>query len=239
MPQIKERGVGKQDKTTKWEAEYSAADGQVTIWYKGDKEQENSFGKIVAALQLARQLVDKALDSLKKEKDSPSPYLKEVLNYHFGGRNQEAKPSEDTKKGEVPRQHFNAIVGGFERIQEGLARQVILCLSKNLGSDRGETSREMHLNLALLKDDDDMAIARTIIHEASHKFAHTHGTKYGGKTELYAINKQYKKQIPKDAKECADSYAWAAISLWHTHLLTADNFSNGLGCSPCFEATLE
>src|SRR5277367_3346208 len=96
----------------------------------------------------------------------------------------------------------------------------------------------MHLNLALLKDDDDMAIARTIIHEANHKFAHTHGTKYGGKTELYAINKQYKKQIPKDAKECADSYAWAAISLWHTHLLTADIFSNGLGCSPASKLPL-
>ena len=133
--------------------------------------------------------------------------------------------------------HLNYIIARFEEIQKGLSGQVILCVSKKLGKNiRGETTQKMHLNLDEISDDTDMAIARTIIHEASHKFAGTHGdNKYNpnGPHEVYADSNEYSDQQPFQAKECADSYGWAAMSLSHKHVLIPTNFLNSFGCMDC------
>jgi hypothetical protein len=106
----------------------------------------------------------------------------------------------------------------------------------------------MHLNLNLLHSNDESAIARTIIHEASHMFAKMPGTStYEDgqiEKELYESNLKYRAQKPKTAKSCADSYAWAALSLAHGHVVCSDlrwedpvtnlynnTFDNFAGCS--------
>lgn len=221
------------DGTKKFACEYGANDGQVTIWYKeGTDPEKSGFGKIVEALRLARKLVENAVNLLVKEPDSAS--VKAVLAYHFGGKKVKANPKDEVKEGEVQKVHLLKIIDNFKLIQDGLSGQVILCVSKKLGeSERGNTTKEMHLNLNEFKDDIDTAIARTIIHEASHKFAKTHGTAIFGPKEVYAIDSGYSDQEPRHAKDCADSYAWAAISLLDKHVLTPDNFFNGVGCSKC------
>jgi hypothetical protein len=116
----------------------------------------------------------------------------------------------------------------------------------DLGAKRGETMKHgrtkehMHLNLS--------AIARTIIHEASHMFAAMPGTiEYKDGTvrnEMYEEFSRYQNQKPQHARACADSYAWAALSLAHGHVVCStvrwedpatnlfnNTFDNVTGCS--------
>jgi hypothetical protein len=124
----------------------------------------------------------------------------------------------------------------------------------DLGAKRGETMKHgrtkehMHLNLNMLPSVDESAIARTIIHEASHMFAAMPGTiEYKDGTvrnEMYEEFSRYQNQKPQHARACADSYAWAALSLAHGHVVCStvrwedpatnlfnNTFDNVTGCS--------
>ena len=211
MPTITPRKDAK-DGTKKFACEYGANEGQVTIWYKeASMPTQSAFGNIVKALRLARELVDHAVTCLQKQPDSA--LVKKVLDTHFGGAN-----------GPITEASINQILGRFQDIQKGLSGQVILCVSKKLGEKvRGETTKQMHLHMKEIANDADLDIARTIIHEASHMFAAMPGdNKYHpeGPHEVYAHDEKYTLQKPIDAKLCADSYAWAAVSLSHKHVLT-------------------
>jgi len=88
-----------------------------------------------------------------------------------------------------------------------------------------------------------LALARTIVHEASHAFAAIPGDKVedGHATfEVYAHSDSYKQQCADVAIDCADSYAWAALSIFKGHVAlpwTSDDpgsgFHNEGGCLDC------
>jgi hypothetical protein len=209
------------EKKRKIQLTYNESEGRVTIWYKESNEPEdNQFGKIVESVRLAREMVDKALQLLPQR--SGNDLVKKVLDYHF------RTPSE---------KQIKAIIESFEHIKGGLDGQVILCLAKALSAnergqttdtqnvdDSGFTIYRIHLNTNILCDLDEQ-IARTIVHEASHAFAETPGTTTSKRAydeddedtdekEVYVYDKAYQSQEPKEAKKCADSYAWGALSLF-------------------------
>jgi hypothetical protein len=230
---------------------YDFNEGWVTIWYKqSTKPPENNFGKLVRSLRLARNYISVTVREL--EKDPLSKLATDILGVHFGAYN--LKGGKGLRK-----DRLEEVREDFKKIQEGLSTQIILCLQKDLGEDtRGETVshgtkknwktvEHIHLNRDILFEDDS-AIARTIIHEASHLFAEMPGTTYykdgSSEKEIYENYTEYRKQTPKDALSCADSYAWAALSFAHGHVLCSkarwkdpstglsnDTFNNVFGSS--------
>lgn len=235
---------------------YDFNEGFVTIWYKESKKPEdNQFGKIVRSLRLARNYVDATVQELNKK--PLSRLATQVLGVHFGAYN---KPNRRIGK------FFEDIRESFKEIKQGLSGQVVLCLRKDL-SGRGETmahgksGEHIHISREILASDDESAIARTIIHEASHTFAEMPGTSlYAAlrlneedeededevgeiEPELYESYPKYRTQIPKEAKACADSYGWAALSFGHGHVIWSadrerdlsgdwiETFEEDVGCS--------
>src|ERR1700752_3066017 len=117
MPSMNERGVAKDKITKKYACKYDADEGQVRIWYKdATNPGQSGFGKIVAALRLAREVVNKAVTRLEKEPDSK--HVKNVLGYHFGGNKVANNTTKNTNKGEVPRLGGDAIGGSIVIIEQ-------------------------------------------------------------------------------------------------------------------------
>jgi hypothetical protein len=212
--------------------EYGESEGAVTIWYKNRKKpDEDFFGKLVESTRLARELVDAAVTQLKV--DPPTELVKQIMKSDFRIENENAIDN-----------FLPTIREMFAIIKSGLSGQVILCVSKTLSEDdRGDTSgktiRRIRLNASKLADDSELAIARTIVHEAAHLYAGMRGNvtkKEEGYTDMKVQKESYKDDIYyNDIKPCdtiyrPDSYAWAALSLHHGHLLDTISFHNVAGC---------
>jgi hypothetical protein len=76
----------------------------------------------------------------------------------------------------------------------------------------------IHVNFSLLLKEqsvNEVSVARTIIHEASHKFCSTSDF-------AYAINPDYANLTASQSLGNADSYAYAAVSLYKGHLFRND-----------------
>lgn len=223
MPYDKElRPSKKSPEKKKLARGYDESEGNLEIWYKAsDQLNDSSFGTVLKALVSARGMVDKSIELLTKEKNTK--LVQDVLNYHFRGVKTGKKIEED---------YFQEIVEAYGYIREGLNQQVILCLSKNLhdevrASTRAETDLKpgrIHLNRNLLTEHP-TSIARTIVHEAAHAFAERPGDEKH-RPEVYEHDKddRYLKQLPEDAINCADSYAWAALSFHFGFVVTSDRF---------------
>jgi hypothetical protein len=209
---------------------YDKSEGNLVIWYNKDKPPKNDgildeFGQIVNGLRIAREMAARAITRLTNERNNK--VVKDVLSYHF---------KIEDKDG------IAGIIESFNYISGGLNKQMILCFTKELPNDtRGEANEKgngryrIHLNTIILGDNLN-AIARTIVHEASHAFASTKGTitsrmengsddDFEGEDEdpeLYANDCGYRKQEPHELEMCADSYAWSALSLYEDRLQTGN-----------------
>jgi len=65
----------------------------------------------------------------------------------------------------------------------------------------------IHLNFAALQPKPVEQVARTLVHEASHKFINTYDKAYCGSVE-------YAQMGSADARVNADSFAWFALATW-------------------------
>lgn len=71
----------------------------------------------------------------------------------------------------------------------------------------GFTNGEIHLHFKLVPNYTDISLARIIIHEATHKYLGTRDHAYAHEATYGTLNLQ-------DTLENADSFAWAAVSLY-------------------------
>ena len=100
-----------------------------------------------------------------------------------------------------------------------IARMSPVELDKHVANDltvsmTADEQGSIKLNFPLLLRDDGtsiVSVARTLIHEASHKFFYTRDFGYAGREEYFAMSKT-------EAMMNADSYAYAAISLYKHRL---------------------
>jgi len=232
MPIDQTRGkFSKDGKQEKFERIYNSGEGDLVIWYKqGKKPDEKGFGRVLEGVRRARALLARSIQVLKNEPKGELATV--VLRHHFGAND-----------GPLSSEDLASIIESFELIQEGLRAQPTICLSKKLSDNtRGETNGadtdfHVHINLNILDDHPD-ALARTIIHEASHRFASTDGSvtskRYGEsdedeKPEIYEYHSAYADKTTDEATMNADSYAWGALSLGSGRLLTSNTFRNDLG----------
>jgi hypothetical protein len=200
-------------------------DSNLVIWYFNGKgqdkdrwqiprsENQDRFRDLVNATGIARKMVDAALQKLRQ-----ADLTIKILEQHFGG----PSPSDLTD-----------ISGVYNRIQKGLGRQLVICDSRGRRPDgkiaRGyvkhhtetDTWGNIHLDFAVLTNVHE-AIARTIVHEASHKFGDTKDLAYASESGRYPPK-------PQLAKENADSYAWAALSFFLGRCVIFNNYHDMVG----------
>jgi hypothetical protein len=185
---------------------YGEGKEQFTIWYdpSNNLEEEDTFGTMVNAVRLAREMVAMALMQLKAEVQSR--LLQDILREHFA--------FSETLNLELRDESLGTITANFQKIQEGL-QNVVISIARRLDPGvHGESpkhARQFFIDRKFLKKSHPQAVARVIVHEASHIWAGTVGM--GRKTtEIYEHDKCYDTQNMADALERADSYAWAALS---------------------------
>jgi hypothetical protein len=204
----------------KWE---ETTDAGLTIWYfdgKGENKKKeaiaaskniNNFQNLVTATRRARLMAEAAGKAL----ETASAVRTTILKNHF------ANPSPSSSD-------LEQIWKNYQRIQKGLVN-ITICDARGRASDsRGFVNKNtkydyhgnIHINFAILDYHED-SVARTIVHEASHKFADTLDVAYAGASSY----------PPKDAIENADSYAWAALSFLIGRLVIPHNFYDALGFS--------
>jgi hypothetical protein len=206
------------DDKTKMSRQEDAGGIGLVIYYKQYKDPKmtlgpDEFGKIVQAVTCARMILKKTAELLAAK----DPLVEEVLRHHFKVSLKSPAHSGFVK---LINERFELIVAGFNQ-------QTVICVSKNLdNTTRGETTAKstMCINRKIL-DDDEAAIARTIIHEGAHKFANVKSAY----EEIYEDDKRYGNESPDSTIYRADSYAWAALSLFSGRLLTGYNFDNTCG----------
>ena len=222
----------KEKKPAKFGQTFGDGLNQLDIWYtEATKPDESGFGAIVEARELALQMVRATVAAL----EARNAIASKALAAHFG-RLDIAKDTGPVK----------LVVERYHAILRGLSAPFTICLAKSprMGKGaRGLTSKRLriHLNLAILGNHR-LALARTIVHEASHAFAGLPGYEMedGHATvELYAHQKGYQNQCADVAIDCADSYAWAALSIYKGHLTRPwnlsepDGFNDEVGCVKC------
>lgn len=234
---------------------YDESDGNLVIWYRKrwdemerkNKKRDFGFSRLVESVRLAREIMDASC--LKINQDPLDHNSLNTIKKHFA--------IDPTNRGDSGR--FKIIKMRFGEIQTGLNGQMVICIAKNLKSDRGRVmgkgnERRIHINKKLVCDESDvnfnstLAIARTVIHESAHFFANCPGTITGGfdsRDELYAHHQMYWRKNLLNTEDEADRYAWAAISLHHGHELSPEsllnledvsgraNFADSLGCKDC------
>lgn len=219
-------------KPAKYEKTVETGARQLDVWYT-DSPGDDGFGAIVEARALALAMVEKTVAALK----SPDRLACEALKTHFG------KLDTERDKGEL-----TLLRERFEQIRDGLSKPLVICLARSSTmKGRGLTTRKgrIHLNLSILGNVR-LAIARTIVHEASHAFARIPGSGVDGYgdafDEYYAKSKAYARQTASAAINCADSYAWTALSIYEGHVTQPATyrtlgvgFSNHTGCQQCLQ----
>jgi hypothetical protein len=234
--EVKSRGKGNTSGKEKFAKSYPSEN--LTIWYKEGQMVEESVGngpsgleQVVESVRRARHMVNIAIEKLKGQ-TAVGGTVEDILIAHFRLKNNN-------------KENIDSIVDSFELIRDGLKKNLIISLGRNksLRKDkaiRGYTptnidvkncEQHFHISRSILSDQCDH-IARTIIHEASHLFADTHGgwtcDSFGNddfgqeNPEIYEDNPAYDKQNEDEAIICADSYAWAALSLFHDKVMRSN-----------------
>jgi hypothetical protein len=92
------------------------------------------------------------------------------------------------------------------------------------GGTKYSTARKgsVHINFDLLNTDSKLSVARTIIHESTHRFKDTedHAYAWYHQTNVDPGDKAYNELDKDEAMDNADSYAYAAICIYKKKLLT-------------------
>jgi lysine-specific metallo-endopeptidase family protein len=78
----------------------------------------------------------------------------------------------------------------------------------------------VHIDFDLLNTDSKLSIARTIIHESTHKYKDTEDHAYAWYHQTTVAGTAYNELTKAEAMDNADSYAYAAICIYKKQLLT-------------------
>lgn len=221
------QGVGKKRKDDRAEA-------RLSVWY-GVEPAENSWDSLTQGITRAREMIQDTLTQLNM---NPLPETtRDALDVHF---NFNKLPERQRSK------RLKNIRCYFEYMRDGLAKPVLCLTQEPPPGARATTKRfkaakdenrkavfknRIFLNEARLRDNLN-ALARTIIHEASHCYASVTMPETDQELlkidEIYAEDDWYEKQDTEDAiANCADSYAWTALSIYLGHVATPYNFGDG------------